>query len=436
MSAELLPGARIVLSGRGGVCRVQTCLGQGGQGAVYRISPRRGEDLALKWYHPRAATPSQEEALSLLVEQGPPSAGFLWPLYLATAQGLPGFGYAMPLRPGRYVDLALLLSGGAAATVAILARAGVELADAFLQLHTRGLCYRDISFGNVFLDPKTGEILVCDNDNVGESGSPPDVLGTPAFMAPEIVAGLALPDTNTDLHSLAVLLFYLLARGHPLEGRREAAIHCLDEPARRALYGPDALFVFDPVNLANRPVPGYHDKPLGLWPLYPARLRDTFAAAFGAGLRRPAARPRTSDWRRALARLRDAVGVCPACGGEILYDPDFPPARCPLRGCGAPLPRAPRLLVAGREPVALHPGATLFPHHFLPGPPDLRAPVARVRARPGHPGVFGLGNLGGVPWDLAAADGGRVLVLPDRSAPLVPGTRLAILGADAQVIAP
>ena len=57
-----------------------------------------------------------------------------------------------------------------------LATAGVHLADAFLQLHARGLCYRDISQGNVFVDPQTGDIQICDNDNVGIDSQPAALL--------------------------------------------------------------------------------------------------------------------------------------------------------------------------------------------------------------------------------------------------------------------
>ena len=65
---------------------------------------------------------------------------------------------------------------------------GHQLADSFLRLHTEGLCYRDISLGNVCFDPETGDTLVCDNDNVGIDGlSSGAVIGTKRFMAPEIV---------------------------------------------------------------------------------------------------------------------------------------------------------------------------------------------------------------------------------------------------------
>lgn len=40
----------------------------------------------------------------------------------------------------------------------------------FIQLHAKGFCYRDINFNNVFIDANTGDILICDNDNVDVNG--------------------------------------------------------------------------------------------------------------------------------------------------------------------------------------------------------------------------------------------------------------------------
>lgn len=62
----------------------------------------------------------------------------------------------------------------------------------------------------MFFDPDTGDVLICDNDNVSANGiDNSSVYGTPRFMAPEIVMGQAKPSRNTDLYSLAVLLFYM-----------------------------------------------------------------------------------------------------------------------------------------------------------------------------------------------------------------------------------
>src|SRR5256885_1046760 len=83
------------------------------------------------------------------------------------------------------------------------------------ELHARGLCYRDISFGNAFFDPETGEVLICDNDNVTvDAQAKGGVYGTPRFMSPEIVRGETAPNSQTDLFSLSVLLFYMFMMHH------------------------------------------------------------------------------------------------------------------------------------------------------------------------------------------------------------------------------
>lgn len=90
----------------------------------------------------------------------------------------------------------------------------------------------------MFFDPDTGDVLICDNDNVSANGiDNSSVYGTPRFMAPEIVMGQAKPSRNTDLYSLAVLLFYMFMMGHPLEGKLEAEIKCMDIHAMNKLYG-------------------------------------------------------------------------------------------------------------------------------------------------------------------------------------------------------
>ena len=96
-----------------------------------------------------------------------------------------------------------------------LTTVGFELAHSFWQLHAKGLCYRDISFGNIFFDPNNGEVRICDNDNTDVNKKPGAISGTPRFMAPEIVRGDSNPDADTDLFSLSVLLFYMFMFNHP-----------------------------------------------------------------------------------------------------------------------------------------------------------------------------------------------------------------------------
>jgi eukaryotic-like serine/threonine-protein kinase len=388
-----------------------------------------GHSLALKWYFPHAATQRQKACLENLAKKGPPSKQFLWPIELASAANVPGFGYLMPLRDSHFRGIVELMKGRIDPSFRALATAGFELAHSFLQLHSKGLCYRDISFGNLFIDPPSGEILICDNDNVvvdGDAGG--GVLGTPRFMAPEVVRGEALPGTQSDLFSLAVLLFYLFLLHHPLEGRREHEIHSFDLPAMMQLYGTEPVFVFHPHDHTNQPVPGYHDNALAFWPIYPQFLRDLFTRAFTAGIEDPAhGRVREGEWRAAMIRLRDAILYCAQCGAENFYDSGrfgaSPAAGC--WSCGAGL-RLPYRIRIGRAVLVLNHDTLLFPHHVDEQRQyDFSSPVAAVSRHPSHPDRWGLTNLSAEPWSFqTAADPSPAEVSPGRTVALATGTRI------------
>lgn len=297
-------------------CTVGRFLGGGTQGEVYHAL-LGNQDWALKWYRPGFDGPEQRESLRLLVAKGSPCDRFLWPEMVVEQEGIPGFGYLMPLREARFQRFNRLLCHHGDHPVRLLATVGFELANSFWQLHCKGLCYCDISGSNLFFDPQTGEIRICDNDNVGVDGhTRPGVAGTLEFMAPEVVRGEAPPSIVTDLHSLAVLLFHLFLLHHPLEGMRENAIHCLDLAAKEYLYGEAPLFIFDPDDHANAPHPVRHATVLANWPFYPRFLQDLFVRSFTEGLRDPAnGRVRETEWRAAMVRLRDTAFGCP-CGAE------------------------------------------------------------------------------------------------------------------------
>jgi DNA-binding helix-hairpin-helix protein with protein kinase domain len=425
------------LESSGAAAEVEELLGSGGQGEVYRV--RVGTDhLALKWFFPAMATPEQRAAIELLVRKGAPNEHFLWPIEVATAPGKQGFGYLMRLREPRFKGILDLVKRRAEPTFRALATAGLNLAHNYLQLHSEGLCYRDISFGNAFFDPVTGDVLIADNDNVAVDGAATiGVLGTPRFMAPEVVRGEAMPSTQTDLYSLAVLLFYMLMVHHPLEGRRELEIKCLDLPAMTKLYGTHALFIFDPDDRSNEPVPGYHDNALAFWPIYPESLRALFTRSFTAGIRDPRhGRVRESEWRLAMAELRDAIVYCPHCGLENIYDPAdlrLTGALGPCWSCARGVPLPPRLRF-GKSVVVLNHDTRIFPHHVDPQRLyDFSAPVGEVQEHPSKPGVWGLKNVSGRKWVSTTPDGRARDVEPGRTAAIVSGTKIHFGSAEGEV---
>jgi len=419
------------------VCRVDDLLGDGTQGEVYRAT-LGGKPVALKWYKPESATSEQRAALEKLIKKGSPNAKFLWPLELVDAQGVSGFGYVMPLRESRYKGIKDLMRRRIEPTFSALATAGLQLADSYLQLHSQGLCYCDISFGNAFFDPNTGDILICDNDNVAVNGEAKRaVTGTPDFMAPEIVSGKAQPSTQTDLFSLAVLLFYIFHISHPLYGKKLMNIHSLDSPARAKLCGLEAVFIFDPNDRSNEAVPRSVD-PLGeagdnalaFWPIYPKFLRDLFTKAFTDGIRDPQnGRVRESEWRAAMVRLRDSVLYCSHCRAQNFYDADAikasgnKPGRC--WSCNKDLKLPPRIRIGKNSVVMLNHDTRLFPHHVDDQRMyDFSQAIAEVTQHPTNPRLWGLKNLSREKWVSMMGDGTVKDIDPSRSVALAAGTKL------------
>jgi eukaryotic-like serine/threonine-protein kinase len=423
------PGQTVWLEIAGERAEIKQLIGSGGQGQVYHTSIN-GQDCALKWYFPHSATDAQRTAIERLIKKGPPNDRFLWPLDIALCQGNTSFGYLMPLREPRYRGMSELMSRVVDPTFKTLTTMALELADSFLRLHSLGFCYSDISFGNIFFDPVTGEISICDNDNVAVDGEgKSDVLGTPRFMAPEIVREEARPNIGTDLYSLAVILFYMFMVHHPLEGRKEWEVPCLDLPAMKKLYGTEALFIFDPKHGANRPVAGVHTNATLFWNLYPGYVRDIFTRAFTEGLRDPSARVRESEWRTVFTRMRDQIFYCHKCGAEnFLADEGNLPNPLVEHECWfcheKPVP--PMRLLVGRHSIVLNQDTLLYPHHIdVNRRNDYSEIWAEMVPHPKRPDVWGLKNVSGQNWSSVPPSGAPIVeVASGRSVSLVPGLRI------------
>ena len=404
--------------------KVVSLLGAGGQGEVYDVECN-GKHYALKWYFKHMATSTQKSILENLISRGAPDTSFLWPQDLIfKVQGEP-FGYIMPLRPKNYKSIVDMMKRRAEPSFYALCRAAFNLTNGYQKLHAMGYSYRDISFGNLFFDPDNGDVLICDNDNVSANGiDNSSVYGTPRFMAPEIVVGKAKPSRNTDLFSLAVLLFYMFMMGHPLEGKLEADIKCMDIHAMNKLYGTNPVFVFDPTNKTNRPVKGYQDNVLIYWDLYPQQLKDLFTQSFTEGLKAPNKRVTEKRWLEAFANLMSGITVCPNCGAEIFYDDHkvaFGIAHT-CWNCGNAV-KMPSSLVVGKNRVLLLKDTKLYAHHIL-GNYDMTTVVGTVVQNPNNPNLWGIKNESTENWTYVKADGIQIPVAIGRSAAIAKGVKI------------
>jgi len=419
------------VKGRSG--RVGRLLGAGGQGEVYHVTVE-GLPFALKWYHRHYVEIDigLRTRLERTIRRGAPTPDFLWPLDLVDIPGSGSFGYVMPLRSESFRGIRdIIAPPPQRLNLSLADRANVclQLANAFLELHAGGFCYQDINFGNIFLDPDTARILICDNDNVNIDGAEASIYGARKFMAPEVVRRERLPDSRTDLFSMAVLFFYTLLGWHPLDGRREHSATLLDANTEYRLYGSEPLFLFDPNNASNGPVAGFHDPIVARWTSLNAPLRALFERSFGEGLSDPSARVLETEWRAPLQALVDGAFACSGCGyehaadwrGEVLAGPGACVA------CGAPA-LAPDALRIGRRMIGLSLGRRLAPDVI-----GTRDGGGVIEAHPTRPEMFGLRNLGAATWQATLPNGQSHAIGEGQTVRLLPGLRIDF-GAERGVI--
>jgi DNA-binding helix-hairpin-helix protein with protein kinase domain len=402
---------------------VEDYIGHGGQGAVYRALVD-GTPVALKWYFPqwRAVDVGLRARLEAILDAKRPSDRFLWPIDLVVGDGAGDFGYIMSLRTPNYEPMTALLAGRSSASFRVLTTASYELAHNFHLLHAEGLSYQDISDRNFWFDAETGAIEICDVDNVSVNGVPSAVAGTLDYMAPEIILGEAKPSADSDRYSLAVLIFHMLMIDHPLRGARERQYRVLDDEARRDIYGRNPVFVLDPVDDSNRPVPGIHDQILTYWPLYPRYIQELFVRSFTIGLRSPADRVWESEWRKNLIRMRDAILRCEACSAENFYDEGrAQPGDC--WNCGKEL-LEPLRIDFGEESVVLNTDTKLYEHHLNPRARyTFLRPLACVTRHPIQGELCGLRNDSTVAWTVTTPSA-TTTIKPRQAVRLEEGLRI------------
>jgi len=85
-----------------------------------------------------------------------------------------------------------------------------DVASALALIHTRRCIHRDVSPNNVRLTAD-GRATLMDFGALTPFGRPDEVVGTPAFIAPECLTAEPL-DQRTDLYSLGALAYWLLTR--------------------------------------------------------------------------------------------------------------------------------------------------------------------------------------------------------------------------------
>ena len=410
-------------------------LGEGGQGAVYLAEGPTGQ-MALKWYNQTQSKPDQRKAIEYLLNESPPKglAGkrFIWPQDIATAHGTDRFGYLMALiETNRFAELGdIQAKKKQEPDYPTLAEISFQIANSYRALHLSGHCYRDISRGNVLFDPKTGEVLICDNDNIGinNQGSC-GIWGTWEYIAPELITDKSKnPSTETDLHSLAVLLFNLWMWHHPLHGKMEYEINIWDLFAKKKIYGVSPVFVFDPSDSSNR-LPGEYKTCKKRWDACPSEIKNLFIKAFTVGLKDPGSRVTEGEWQEAFLRLKDGAISCQKCKAACLWESSKTNFTCWY--CNSTVHLPPKLQISrtnGAHQILLGKDIRILQIHLDSkfDKDDSQNTIGQVVQNPINPNIWGIRNLSKSNWVATFVDGKTLEIHPQQAVPMADGLKLNI----------
>ena len=393
----------------GSAYKVTGLLGKGGQGEVYRVSGEEGT-LALKWYYQKKYlekidAKSFKNNLKDNISRGIPKLSrgdvatqFIWPKKMI-GDSPKSFGYLMNVFPEGFESLKNVIMGRkkniSEGTVTKLkwkswfvrVTAALNIVSAFEILHASGLSYQDINDGGFSINMNTGDVFICDCDNVSPDKTNLGILGIKTFMAPEVVRGDSLPDRHTDEYSIAIILFRLFFHGHPMVGQEShymrSSLDLSDKEVDMMIYGTQPHYCLASKSNINPIDPDKDRDVFRLCLTYPMVLMNAFERVFTDGVNNPLDRLTATEWRKVLLSVRDHLVMIN--GKERFYG----------RRIDCELPKECRILKYKRgDEVFCMPGKILYSYHFDEFSSDYKHPVGKI-IETTKDGVIGLYNASG-----------------------------------------
>ncbi|MEP6834229.1 MAG: protein kinase [Gemmatimonas sp.] len=228
---------------------IENEIGRGGMAVVYAARDKKLRRLvALKVLPPDLAF--RADVRTRFVREAQTAAGLNHPNIVPI--------YAVDEREGMVYFAMSLINGETLATrlireprppQAFVESILIQVADALAYAHSSGVVHRDIKPDNVLIDAETGRATVTDFGiaRALEGGSRLTLtgiaVGTPAFMSPEQATGEREIDGRSDVYSLGIMGYLMLAGRLPFEATSTPAMlvkHVSERPHPLREYRPDA----------------------------------------------------------------------------------------------------------------------------------------------------------------------------------------------------
>ncbi|GGO16064.1 hypothetical protein GCM10010116_32340 [Microbispora rosea subsp. aerata] len=203
--------------------RLVGVLGEGGQGTVYLGRDASGAQVAIKMLHARAAMDATSRRRFLREAE---TARRLAPFCTARVLDA-GSHHGRPYIVTEYIpgpSLATAVAEDGPRTGSALHRLAVATLTSLAAIHRAGIVHRDFKPGNVILGPEGPVVIdfgIASAADYTVSGS--GMAGTPAFIAPEQLAG-ERPGPPSDVFSWAVTIAYAATGRLPFAGSAIPAI--------------------------------------------------------------------------------------------------------------------------------------------------------------------------------------------------------------------
>jgi serine/threonine-protein kinase len=204
-------------------------LGRGGSATVYLAQDlKHGRPVAIKVLHRSLGSAiTAERFLREIRTAARLHHPHILPLFdSGEAEGR--IFYTMPYVEGESLRSRIRREGCLPVEEAV--RIAVEVADALQYAHNHAVIHRDIKPENILIS-RDGHILLADfglahaldgtSSDLTESGI---AMGTPAYMSPEQTSGAGLLDGRTDIYSLGLVLYEMLAGEPPFTGPNPRAV--------------------------------------------------------------------------------------------------------------------------------------------------------------------------------------------------------------------
>jgi tetratricopeptide (TPR) repeat protein len=232
---ELLGDATVTAFAAGaslGPYRIQSKLGEGGMGEVFRaVDTRLGRAVAIKTMHEQFSARFEREARAIAALNHP---------HICTLHDVGPNYLVMELVEGETIA-ARLKRGPLPVETALLYAS--QIAGALTEAHAKGIVHRDLKPGNIMIGKSGIKVLDFGLARSGEDETVTAsrmVMGTPAYMAPEQREGKTA-DARSDIYSFGCVLYEMFARARVASPRRRLAwpklerivARCLEEDPRR-----------------------------------------------------------------------------------------------------------------------------------------------------------------------------------------------------------